>query len=116
MERELKFRAWDGKNMILFSDMTIGIERRYNKPYVFFNTDTFGGEVRLGKHEVMQFTGLHDKNGKEIYEGDILSNYRGSIYTVDDMIDFHFYVADNPGWFSISEVIGNRFENPELIK
>lgn len=73
--RELKFRAWDGSRMIHFEGLEIGLSKgKKTEPYVYFNKDTFNGEVRLGAHKVMQFTGLKDKNGEDIYEGDVCSN------------------------------------------
>ena len=69
--------------------------------------------------ELMQFTGLLDKNGKEIYEGDILK-YRGKLsfndppfvveWQNDDARWTEFYPSNN------FEVIGNIYENPELLK
>ncbi|MDA2800611.1 YopX family protein, partial [Escherichia coli] len=80
---------------------------------------------------LMQFTGLHDKNGKEIYEGDILrwsswvegsyheiagvkntnlvewSNARGKWFVKSDLWDL--------GMYSDKEIIGNIYENPELL-
>lgn len=75
---------------------------------------------------LMQFTGLHDKNGKEIYEGDVLqiNGEEGKKYVA--VIEWEpstakFWANDNGGsWAAIrwnqDEVIGNIYSNPELIK
>ena len=73
---------------------------------------------------LMQFTGLKDKNGVEIYEGDIVQMHCGDLYIVK-FINGGFcmeLIRDRiiTWWFSdkirIKEVIGNIYENPELIK
>jgi uncharacterized phage protein (TIGR01671 family) len=82
---------------------------------------------RLGILPVMQFTGLVDKNGKEIYEGDVLrfDNYMHQGKVVFDFGQF-FVQIDGRFYCSIAalahpkdgygcEIIGNIYENPELL-
>ena len=69
-----------------------------------------------------QFTGLHDKNGKEIYEGDILEDTLGRKKLVEYYKDGFWLNASLEGaeWClrhvnSSSKIIGNLYENPELL-
>lgn len=92
-----------------------------------FNDCQYFAEYTNKSTPVMQYTGLKDKNGKEIYEGDILGSY-GAVFTVifedgcfkwsTDAIGANNQIAykktghfKNVGPF---EVIGNIYENPEL--
>lgn len=111
--REIKFRAWDGKSM-------------FNVEQITFNEAIWGCDKGRGVSIVfqphiilMQFTGLHDKNGKEIYEGDILCwpKYEGKKNQIRWVVEWN---NDRAGWTDWSprneaEVIGNIYENPELL-
>jgi uncharacterized phage protein (TIGR01671 family) len=74
-------------------------------------------------YELMQYTGLTDKNGKEIYEGDIIHLKFGEL-NANLVVKWDKYMGlkyHNGGWTSLvhvdthGEVIGNIFENPELL-
>ena len=91
-------------------------------------------KFKVLKKTISQFTGLHDKNGKEIYEGDIVSykrnvgNWTGkSLTTIHEIIFTEeinaFVMKDNSSYIKLRkhwgyeyEVIGNIYENPELLK
>lgn len=121
MNREIKFRTWNPKHKYFyFWGFNTEID---GKPY-FVGTPSGGGFIsdEIFKH-TEQFTGLYDKNSKEIYEGDILKNPR---YEESYVVEYHGdgYVGwgddRRPGCYLITdediEIIGNIHENPELIK
>jgi len=150
--REIKFRAWHKGQKQMFTALYL----------------TFGGKIGIWNYEeteidfasdypyleLMQYTGLKDKNGKEIYEGDICRAMQGeqqkpeSFYLTKSNVtfwrgSFEFFGkplsdvnTDNNGYaksimwcwhghnnlpdiyeeINNIEIIGNRFENPELLK
>ena len=111
--REIKFRAWDNKlNKILeWTDIA-------------YNDDPFFHEDR--DYELMQFTGLYDKNGKEIYEGDILKRpdleinyivvFNGGCFCIQDSKNKHHKLKLLDGISIFLGIIGNIYENPELLE
>jgi uncharacterized phage protein (TIGR01671 family) len=81
-----------------------------------------GRFVFAGEFELMQFTGLHDKNGKKIYEGDIVQvgTEEFPLIMKIEFVNASFCQCNEKGnWIIHShdklEVIGNIFENPDLL-
>ncbi len=118
--REIKFRAWDGTR---FLNKTFFDRNWYNS-----DNKCVKALVPEDQHylKIMQYTGLKDKNGKEIYEGDICSVDDGeNIYEIIFYMG-GFMVAVLPrkiriyhigdSLFNNIEIIGNIHENPELLE
>lgn len=123
MNRDIRFRGWDeySRRMLqpgefdLYQESDNGFHAGYSEP---------GGDwVQL---DLMQFTGLRDKNGNAIYEGDVLTAGDGGIFEVKfEYAGFHFCTTPSSKYISYPapcgnasrmEVIGNRYENPDLLE
>ena len=74
--------------------------------------------ISLNHVDVSQFTGLHDKNGKEIYEGDIVTDGVGKYKIIYDLklAGYQPYCIFRDDPENYCEVIGNIYENPDLVK
>lgn len=119
--REIKFRAW-----------IKSLKKWYGEDIRWFPLKALSNEDNCAEDiEFMQFTGLKDKNGKEIYEGDLLihdgnRDCRFEVFYNPDIASFsicrHHYSNSQCGGFTPAinsprlEVIGNIYENPELLK
>lgn len=114
--REIKFRAWDSILQGYYKsslDLSLNTEGKYS----ISSTNRF---------VIEQYTGLHDKNGNEIYEGDIDS--RG--FVVEYLINMSgYYLMKNGEGFHLAhdqsvldgklnhiEIVGNVHQNPELLE
>lgn len=127
MKREIKFRAWDDlhNKMYPVSDIEWDTDGRM---WVTADDGKNGIELIDDEAHLMQYTGLKDKNGREIYEGDVLDiglrNQDGKPVIAPVSYETYAagYVLDNGGngiWQRLTEdceVIGNIFENPELLE
>ena len=114
--REIKFRAWDKTTGIMYPNAE-------NRLDLFLHNRDM---------ELMQYTGLKDKNGKEIYEGDIVQPYQDVYSKGLSKVDSPQVVEYSPPGFlpfdlpchggqiymddTEFEVIGNIYENPELVE
>lgn len=126
MSREIKFRAWhkDLKKMFKIGQITLEKGTWYFEPN---DRDFIGMSIPFQPSFVlMQYTGLHDKNGKEIYEGDILKVYYKGMSEVgyveydNDYCEYKIIINTDKDYFSLwksidLEKIGNKYDNPELL-
>lgn len=107
MNRTIKFRAWEEETKTMHED--VGVYRNRI-------TCRLDESLLLGRHDypLMQFTGLSDKNGKEIYEGDIVVRHPDWKYgqEVVRWEDTGFTITSNAADY---EIIGNIYQNPELL-
>ena len=121
--REIKFRAWHKEKKIMGEVLGIDI---LHKEIFFSNEDVDCYEHTDFKDiELMQYTGLKDKNNKEIYEGDIVKFLNGIFEVIwcnekasfmlknKEYKEFLNFIYENN---NVMEIVGNIYKNPELIK
>ena len=130
--REIKFRVWDKPRKKFAKQITTFKFNRDGNINLVVYLDkanktqkiTEQEKIYTNEFEVVISTGLKDKNGKEIYEGDIIKYLDRNYSVVYDEATASFILkeANDKGWclggsgWREVEVIGNIFENPELLE
>lgn len=123
-QRSIKYRCWDKK----FNRMALvyALEWKWHSTelisVMLYHPDGLG--MRLPEEvDLEEFTGLHDKHGEEIYEGDVVRSNEGTISFMkycDETAGFKLVVPHperDVGWpWDDAKVIGNIHENPELLE
>ena len=122
---EIKFRALDQKNEWqygYYEEILVGIGKTKGIIHKFCDWN-LNMDIEVNTKTVCQYTGLKDKNGKKIYEGDLFKS--------DSLIEPKFEIVEWDNYSAcfepfgndyysqspnLGEVIGNIYENPELIK
>ena len=114
MKREIKFRAWDIEEGVMFD------------PLHHNHRDFDEILARDYRYSVMQFTGLTDKNGKDVFEGDVINPIMMNGTITRGTVIFHNgsfmarqigaeWLIDDLYRYDNTEVVGNIWENPELL-
>lgn len=132
--REIKFRAWDKKRKKMFRVLGTSIPTYAGSEELWLRLEKYTKsslQFPAKDFELMQFTGLTDKNSKEIYEGDIVKIKEESPVSNEDLSSEAIVKItwnDEKAGFSLDwysndltvyqdlEVIGNVWENPELLE
>jgi hypothetical protein len=126
--RQIKFRVWDTENKEWVTSNDIHPLTPTHQSTNYFRNlleqgclvrNSFNELVMPDKLVIQQFTGSKDKNGKEIYEGDVLcvgDNYKDLGLVISNWCAgniWHDYMEPEE---QLAEIIGNNMENPELLE
>lgn len=126
MNREIKFRIWDVENKEMLKVRELDFKLTFYGGRIAIRPDQYNDYFDTEDMILMQYTGLHDKNGKEIWESDIVEITRECIYekgiivfrngcffikTKEILLALYNCEANN---YKV-KVIGNIYENSELL-
>jgi len=131
--REIKFRAWDKNKNKMFNVGVLGIfdncSWQHSFSYIHNTQEWYGEEGMVISPVLMQFTGMVDKNGKEIFERDIPRWTSSNPFSLGEIrkvqvnyIQAQYWCIGDVGVYLAEllanekcEVIGNIYENPDLL-
>ncbi len=133
--REIKFRAWDKDKKVMHYDFQFIKSGEGIGQFILLISDKEDNVVKqqnpypVDRFEIMQYTGLKDKNGKEIYEDDILQwddeDEVTQVIVECSRGEFIFLIINDPynlwketdmSYADEFKIIGNIYENPELME
>ena len=126
--RETKFRAWDGKRFYGFDNFQWTLSYNDISGWVVYLNEHPIGKQKAIEVQLQQYTGLTDRHGKEIYEGDIVwagvydsKTGNKSCWEIKPPDPLQYYFSPNgvsvtQYYLDDIEVIGNIYENAELLK
>lgn len=119
MTRPIKFRVWDRLKKQMFWVEAITFVKKTGLPgYVYYVGSKYPHSIH-SEATLLEYTGLKDKNGKEIYEGDIIDFVDTGTRIA---VEYKTYGITNPGFTLLTttargaKVIGNIYEHPELLE
>lgn len=124
----LRFRAWHKTWEEMGKVKRIRFDDDGNANNVLFKGKEFGVNAKVNEFELMQSTGLHDKNGKEVFVRDIIKCTRGCLHEVYLEKEYGgTYIGGMPAiylkgiregyaWTGDEKIIGNVYQNPELLE
>ena len=119
--REIKFRAWDKVEKVMYNiayPTCLGVE-------VYIENHGNYEEFSIGECELMQYTGVKDFTGREVYEGDLYEDDENMLWVVEFengkfVLNNVYMIADfdivNISKYSTYKCIGNIYENSDLLE
>ena len=113
MNREIKFRVWDVENKEMLEVQELDFEPTFYGGRIAIRPDQYNDYFDTEDMILMQYTGLKDKNGKEIYEGDIvkITNKNSKVIPIKPLIAQIVWSEEYLAYILITTSVKDAFEN-----